>query len=192
MNRYSEYVPTWRRFARGECGPARCNRQGEGLRREGIEGADIDVAHRVGGGDADGGQVAGGDDRQRQAQPLAAFTGRLIQRLVMFGDGFLQRLLFLRAGFAGAAGEQISAAAERNGAQHGARLAVAPVKHHDLLLKGALRARDHRGVQAREQFPRFVQRRYRVVVAAQHHQLAAGALQFHHEAVVQLTGVAGR
>ncbi len=81
---------------------------------------------------------------------------------------------------------------ERDGAQHGARLAVAPIQHHDLLLKGALRTRDHRGVQAREQFPRFVQRRYRVVVAAQHHQLAAGALQFHHEAVVQLAGVAGR
>ncbi len=30
------------------------------------------------------------------------------------------------------------------------------------------------------------------MVAAQHHQLAAGALQFHHEAVVQLAGIAGR
>ena len=164
----------------------------EGLRREGVEGADIDVAHRVGGGDADGGQVAGGDDRQRQAQLVAALAGRLIQRLIMFGDGFLQRLLFLCAGFAGAAGEQIARPQERNGAQHRARLAVAPVQHHDLLFRGALRAGDHRGVQAGEQLPRFVQRRYRVVVAAQHHQLAAGALQFHHEAVVQLAGIAGR
>lgn len=66
------------------------------------------------------------------------------------------------------------------------------VKHHDLLFRGALRAGDHRGVQAGEQFTRFVQRCDRIVVAAQHHQLAAGALQFHHEAVVQLAGIAGR
>ncbi|MNV56343.1 hypothetical protein D3C71_1486230 [compost metagenome] len=30
------------------------------------------------------------------------------------------------------------------------------------------------------------------MIAAQHHQLAAGTLQFHHEAVIQLAGVAWR
>ncbi|MNT58497.1 hypothetical protein D3C72_1959350 [compost metagenome] len=120
----------------------------ERLCGEGIQRTNIDVAHRVGRGDADGGQMAGSDDGQRQAQRITARTGGLVQGVIVVGDRLLQRLLFLHPGLTGAAGEQIARAQKRNGAQYRTRLAVALIQHQHLLFDFALRIGDHGGIQA--------------------------------------------
>jgi hypothetical protein len=50
----------------------------------------------------------------------------------------------------------------------------------------------HRGFQKGENIAGFIERRHRIVVARQHHQLTAGLLQLNHKAVIQLAGVAWR
>ncbi|MOA26552.1 hypothetical protein D3C78_1473520 [compost metagenome] len=102
----------------------------------------------------------------------------------MVGDSLLQRLLFLHPGLASAAGEQIAWAQERDGTKYRTRLTIALIQHQNLLFGFALCVGNHGGIQAGKQFTRLVQRGHGVMVAAQHHQLAAGALQFHHKPVV--------
>ncbi len=57
---------------------------------------------------------------------------------------------------------------------------------------GMAGAGHHRGFQKGQNIAGFIQRRHRIVVARQYHQLAAGLLKLNHKAVIQLASVAWR
>ena len=53
-------------------------------------------------------------------------------------------------------------------------------------------AGDDGGIEKRQDVAGFVKRRDGIMVAGDNHQMTAGLLQIHHEAVVQLTRIARR
>ena len=64
-------------------------RKGRG--RERLQRADVNFPHRLAAAGADGGQVAGGDDRQRQAEFVALRQRRGMHGGIVLLDGLLQR-----------------------------------------------------------------------------------------------------
>ena len=167
-------------------------RRRKGAGGKGVETADIDLPHRLAGAGAHGGQVAGGDDRQRRAQFRAARLGQGVELGVVALDGLLQRLALVIGALPGLALQHVTRPHEGNAAEQRAELAVAATQFQQLVGWRRADAGDHPGVQAGQQFAGLGQHRGGIMVAAEHHQAGAGSAQGDDEAVVQLAGVARR
>ena len=130
--------------------------------------------------------MAAGDDRQRTIAAQGA--GGFVLLLIIVADSVQQQLLFFAAGVSGLAGDQLARAQEGDRAKYGAGGAVALRQNKG----GMAGAGHHRGFQKGQNIAGFIQRRHRIVVARQYHQLAAGLLKLNHKAVIQLASVAWR
>ena len=159
---------------------------GKSRRGKGVERADIDIAHRIAFADADGGEMAGSDNRQRQRMRARRVDAALIVR----GDRLQQAELLLAARLARAAAHNIARPQIGNSAEQRARFAGAVAQQQQIVIW--LRRGDHLGIQAGEQGARLVERGDRIVIARQHHQLAAGRLQRHHKTVKEFARIAWR
>ena len=174
-------------MAQGDIG-----RRRKGAGGKGFQAADINLAHRLAGAGTDGGQVAGGDNRQLAAQLIALGTGQGIQLLIVLLDGALQVLLFALCTLAGLAEQHIAWANKRNGAKNRPRLAGAVMQHQHLFLQLSADAGNHSGIELRQQGLALAEHGHRIVVAAQHQQLGAALAQLNNKVVVQLAGITGR
>ena len=167
-------------------------RRRKGAGGKGLQAADINLAHRIAGTRPDRGQMARGNNRQVAAQLGTFGLGQGIEGLVMLLNRLLQRLLLVLRALPGLAFQHIARADKGDGAENRPRRAIAPMQHQQLFSQIITDTRNHPRAELGQQRLALTEHGHRIMVATEHHQLAASGAQLDDKAVVVLTGVAGR
>ena len=140
--------------------------------------------------------MAGGDEGHRPAQlalqlRLPGLSCR-VHLLVIGLDGGLHGLLLVLGALPGLALQHIARADKGHGTHNAARFSVATaLGQHDQVIRRLADIANHRGAQKGQQGAAFAQRGDGIVIAAEQQQRHPGAVQLHHQVVVELAGIAG-